>query len=451
MNTVKNLPVIKKLIHELKLMKLFSNINPFLLEILVGDMLFGRGLKEVAQNTYAAKLLAEKTAIDKKYTTLAPQYKSADADALDVKYLRVNTLKSTISSVVHDLKALGLTQLVYDKEKIKFKKFCNKFRLMADNQFMFDFHFPNDLILVRSASVRKIKSSDLIKKGKIVMQDKASLLAVEAMQVKPDMTILDACCAPGMKTSAIAAKMNNRGKIFAFDLNKGRLASAEHLLKIQGVKCAKLACQDFSSIKIKKLLDGNKQTKLDAILIDPSCSGSGIHNRPDYKSSTEAIDRLKKLQAFQVALLVHAIDDGHTDNIIYCTCSTATEENEQVIKMSLDESKFGQRWQVAEIVPYWPHRGHGEYEFAPKCIRSDQDCLTNGFFVAKLEKKTEAVKENVESMESVNDEENEQSVDHEGGMMKEESDDSEEFDNSAESEDSDEFESFEESEEMEEE
>lgn len=384
MNTVKNIKIIKKIIHEVKLAKKVPEDNTFLLEILVGDLLYGKGLKSVEQNSLAAAIIGLKESIVKQQTLLKKTHSSENVDQ-EVKYLRINHLKiNDMAHVLSQLKTVGLSQLDYSKDKIKFKKYINKFKSMDEKNFMVDFHFPKDLIILKPSAADKIKKTELIKKGKVMLQDKASFMAVEALGVEKGHMVIDACSAPGCKTSLIASKMKNSGKIFAFDVDKKRLLAANHLLKLNGVTCAKTEITDFSKVKLARLAKANKIEIFDSILLDPSCSGSGIQSRVDYKATSEEIGRLKKLQAFQVSLLKHALKAKISKAIVYCTCSQSIEENEQVVEMALNESGVKSDWQVEEILPYWPQRGNESFEFGSKCIRSDATNLTNGFFIAKL-------------------------------------------------------------------
>lgn len=387
MNTLKNIELIKKIIYDVKLLKKVPIDDPFLLEILVGELLYGRGLKSVEQNPKAAAVIGQKDAILKQQAALKSQYPSKKEQASSAKYLRLNHLKSNMEHVLAQLKLAGLTQVVYNKDKIKFKKFINKFKELENNQFMLDFHFPNDLIIIKPETAIKLKSSDLLKKHKVMLQDKASFMAVEALDVKPNQKIIDACCAPGGKTALIANKMKNKGKILAYDLDKKRLITAIHFLKVHGITCVKTEVQDFTKVRLKRMLKVQNINSFDSILIDPSCSGSGITSRVDYKASTVLEGRLKKLQAFQVSMLKHALKAKISKSIVYCTCSNSVEENEQVIEMALNESGVRSDWSVVNVLPYWQQRGEANYEFGDKCLRTDEKNLTNGFFIAKLEQR----------------------------------------------------------------
>lgn len=386
MNTLKNIKIIKKIIYDVKLAKKVPVDDPFLLEILVGELLFGRGLKSVEQNPKAAAVIGQKDAILKQQAALKDQFTTNNEQDSGAKYLRLNHLKSNMEHVLAQLKSAGLNQVPYTKENTKFKKFINKFKAMKDNEFMLDFHFPNDLVVMKPEAANKLKSTQLVTKKKVMLQDKASFMAVEAMDIKPGQNIIDACCAPGGKTVLIASKMKNKGKILAYDVDKKRLLSAISMLKLHGATCAKTEVQDFTQVKLKRLPKVHNINSFDSIIIDPSCSGSGITSRVDYKESTVIAGRLKKLQAFQVSMLKHALKAKISKSIVYCTCSNSIEENEQVIEMALNESGVKSSWNVVNVLPYWPHRGEGNYEFGEKCVRSDKNELTNGFFIAKLER-----------------------------------------------------------------
>lgn len=382
MNTVKNIKLIKKIIHETKLAKKVTTDDPFMLEILVGDLLFGKGLKSIEQNSTASSILGHKEAIEKQQKLLQKDY-SVQGKGVEAKYLRINNLRSNSDHIYATLKTIGLKEETFVKEKIKFTKFISKFKSLNDNQFMKDFHFP-DLIVLKPNSTSKLNKTDLFSKGKAMVQDKASYMAVEALDVQPGQTIIDACFAPGGKTSLIADRMRNKGKIIAYDVDKKRFLEAKHLLKVQGVTCVKPEVQDFSKVKLTRLLKTEKIDLFDSILIDPSCSGSGIGSRVDYKTSSDEAGRLKKLQAFQVALLKHALKAGVSKSIVYCTCSISVEENEQVVEMALNESGCKSMWDIVNVIPFWAHRGDENFEFGSKCLRSDARELTNGFFIAKF-------------------------------------------------------------------
>ena len=102
-----------------------------------------------------------------------------------------------------------------------------------------------------------------------------------------------------------------------------------------------------------------------AILLDPSCSGSGIVNSPDrWMESIDNDDngvqqkdmkRIKSLSNFQLVALKHAMSFPNVDRVVYSTCSVHDEENEAVVSKALSE--------VSTDDPY-----DGWELFAPVCL-----------------------------------------------------------------------------------
>lgn len=203
-------------------------------------------------------------------------------------------------------------------------------------------------------------------------------MAIEAMNLKPNIKVLDVCCAPGMKTSAIASRLKNRVDIISIDKSEERLEEMKKILNILNVTCSKIRCDDFANICAQF-----KSQSIDVILLDPSCSGSGLLNRIDKKIQPQ---RLGRLASFQTLMLKKAFE-VEPQRIVYSTCSLHIMENENVIKSAFKESPLSSNYQIINALPFWPKRGKGDYPFASKCVRSDGNQLTKGFFVAVLERK----------------------------------------------------------------
>lgn len=121
-----------------------------------------------------------------------------------------------------------------------------------------------------------------------------------------------------------------------------------------------------------------EQSAIQYMLLDPSCSGSGIVNRLDYLSgkddeqdNVEEVDpiekgsalatRLANLASLQEHMIRHAMTFPGLERFTYSTCSIHEEENEAVVCQVLasDEAKQG-RWRLAprsDVLPTWPERG----------------------------------------------------------------------------------------------
>lgn len=220
----------------------------------------------------------------------------------------------------------------------------------------------------------------------------SSLLAIEAVKLTPGMKILDACAAPGMKTSAFASRLNNDCTLFANDMNVSRYKQMRGILHKFGVKVEKLLNVDFSQ------LDASAYSNLDMILLDPSCSGTGINRRYDFsdkdtengveESEDDLNKRCLKLASFQLILLEKAVE-LQPKHIVYCTCSVSQIENEDVVAQLLDKHSDC-NYRVVEALPSWPSRGVGDHEFSKLCVRASLDAtLTSGFFCSVLQRTTD--------------------------------------------------------------
>jgi putative methyltransferase len=120
-------------------------------------------------------------------------------------------------------------------------------------------------------------------------------------------------------------------------MNRRRFKELNANLKSAGVTCATTFNGDFLNVTIPF-------DDIDYILLDPSCSGSGIRNRSDDK---EAIDeeRLERLATLQIRMVTYALTNfPNVKRVTYSTCSIHTQENEQVVETILDQ--FGDTFQV---------------------------------------------------------------------------------------------------------
>ncbi|CAF4081115.1 unnamed protein product [Rotaria sp. Silwood2] len=217
---------------------------------------------------------------------------------------------------------------------------------------------------------------DIYLKRHILLMDKASCLPCLALSPPPGSTVLDACAAPGNKTICLANYLKNNGILYAIEMNKRRFKELNINLKSAGVTCAHTLNGDFLNVTIPF-------NEIDYVLLDPSCSGSGIRNRND---DTEIIDeqRLERLATLQIRMITYVLTKfPKVKRVTYSTCSIHQQENEQVVETILDQ--FSDTFQLVDFLPQWPSRGQTERTRA--CLRaSTDDTLTNGFFVACFER-----------------------------------------------------------------
>lgn len=275
--------------------------------------------------------------------------------------------------------------------------------------FYADPHVPNLLVFPPGTDLHAHK---LVKEGGLVLQDKSSCfsaLALASESLKSNSCtgdMLDACAAPGNKTTHLAClcsqndhnidalKASDR-KVYALDRDSRRikiLKSRIELLAPSSDASVEPIHADFLALD-----QSDKRFKnLRGILLDPSCSGSGIVNQPDRIDNDEdSAKRLKALSNFQITALKHAMSFAQVETIVYSTCSVNDEENEHVIATCLKENENSEWTLVSpQLLEDWPRRGKvvgGLLSEQAKClIRCDarQGDPTNGFFVACLKRKS---------------------------------------------------------------
>src|SRR5699024_9935922 len=116
-----------------------------------------------------------------------------------------------------------------------------------------------------------IVQSRLFQEGYLTIQDQSSMLVGEMLDARPGMSVLDACSAPGGKTTHLAEKMENKGVVKAHDLHKKKI----NLVNEKSSQLS-LSIIDASQADARDLNTVYEQESFDRILIDAPCSGLGV-------------------------------------------------------------------------------------------------------------------------------------------------------------------------------
>jgi len=180
-----------------------------------------------------------------------------------------------------------------------------------------------------------ISELPFLKKGLYIIQDEASQLVISILDPKPGERILDACAAPGGKTTHIAQRMSNIGEIYALDLTMEKLGLIKEMCRRLGVESVKTIKGDAT-----KTLPIPQGLEFDRVLADVPCSGFGtIRRNPDLKwrKGEEDIRRLSDLQSSILRNLSFYVKKGGI--LVYSTCTVFHEENEDVVEKFLDEHR----------------------------------------------------------------------------------------------------------------
>lgn len=228
---------------------------------------------------------------------------------------------------------------------------------------------------VRLPTGVQIEQHALMLNGNVEIQDLGSQLIAAACQVAPGMVVLDLCAGAGGKSLALAAAMDNQGKLVASDTNRNRLDQLVPRAARAGVM--NIETRLLNPGKERELLS-DMARKCDLVLVDAPCSGSGTWRRnPETRWRLNA-ERLQRVVAEQEKLLRIAAEmvapDGH---LVYAVCSLLDEEGKGQVANFLSThdgwSATGTGVSIGRV--------HGDgLLLTPKHDGSD------GFFMARLKK-----------------------------------------------------------------
>ncbi|WP_404452545.1 16S rRNA (cytosine(967)-C(5))-methyltransferase RsmB [Virgibacillus necropolis] len=177
-----------------------------------------------------------------------------------------------------------------------------------------------------------ILKTSLFNEGYVTVQDQSSMLVAEMLNLKSDLSVLDACSAPGGKVTHIAEKMNDQGKIHAYDLH----AKKARLIHDKAEKL-NLTTIDAKQADARNLQDVHDAESFDRILVDAPCSGFGvIRGKPEIKYNKQESD-IHNLAQIQFDILSGVAPllkkNGY---LMYTTCTVDKEENNQVVNKFLE-------------------------------------------------------------------------------------------------------------------
>ncbi len=214
---------------------------------------------------------------------------------------------------------------------------------------------------------------DAFRNGWFEVQDAGSQYVADIVNAQPGHKVIDFCAGAGGKTLAMAAKMENKGRILACDTNEPRLKQMTKRLRRAGV-------HNVTTRHIDSEHDGflkRHKDSADRVLIDVPCSGSGTWRRnPDLKWRTTpfAFGEMVALQQRILGSAARLVKAG--GQLIYATCSILEEENTKQIERFLLDHPHYTLYSVAlpdgsttQMMQLLPHRDE-----------------VDGFFVAVLER-----------------------------------------------------------------
>lgn len=187
-------------------------------------------------------------------------------------------------------------------------------------------------LLMRAAGGESALGSSLAARfGRLYIQDAASFIAPLALDPAPGDVVLDVCASPGGKSTFLAQLVGKHGTVIANEPNPQRLATLRQ--NVQRLSMANVASLDSPGEKLP-LPDGS----LNAVLLDPPCSGWGTadkHPRVKELWQGDKVEPLKILQRKLLREAVRVLAPG--GRLVYSTCTTNVEENEAQVLYAANE------------------------------------------------------------------------------------------------------------------
>ncbi|KAF4504378.1 hypothetical protein G6O67_008535 [Ophiocordyceps sinensis] len=445
--------VVKEVIEATELLKHERKLSPVLSLLLVHDLLLTKGGIALPQShglrasveRHRGRLKSELTRarLRRKEVSLEALREQIERDAAGEeagypRWVRINSLHSSIEEQLEStFSAYARAESIADVVS------------KPGKHLYIDPHVPNLVAVTPSLDMSK---TDAYSSGKIILQDKASCFPAYLLDPRSeDGDVVDACAAPGNKTTHLASILHQHSPefaskpqmIFAFEKDTRRAQTLEKMVRIAGSKSMTRIGfgQDFLQVDPQDA----KFKDVGALLLDPSCSGSGIIGRDSMpelhlpgapcehaargaagpsktrkrklsqvrdesdkvmrdddgnetviNSETDLAARLEALSSFQLMLLLHAFQFPAAKKVTYSTCSIYSEENEAVVMAALQSDVARRRgWRIllrdkqVGGMKEWPVRGlvgacGGDAAVADGCIRSQKDDGRGvmGFFVA---------------------------------------------------------------------
>lgn len=218
-----------------------------------------------------------------------------------------------------------------------------------------------------------IAAHPLYRGGFISVIGESSMIAVEALEVRNGMKVLDCCAAPGGKTMMIAEAMQGTGRVVAWDIH-------EHRVELLRAQAARLSLENIRPVvrdATKPYPDG--ESTMDAVLIDAPCSGLGVAlEKPDarYRLTPERLETLAETQQDLLDMCSRQVRPGGT--LVYSTCTILPEENSRQVERFLEKhpdfkldlrpvSGFTPEAYGKQLLPY---RDHVEGFFFARMVKS---------------------------------------------------------------------------------
>ncbi len=163
------------------------------------------------------------------------------------------------------------------------------------------------------------------REGHWCVQDASAQLVAQLVDPQADETLIDACAAPGGKTTHLAELMGDRGRILAWDRTASRLRKVNDNARRLQLTCIETRVADSRELE-------GMGASADAVLVDAPCSGLGtLHRHADarWRQQPEQVETLAQLQGELLDAASTWVRPG--GRLVYATCTLHPRENETVV------------------------------------------------------------------------------------------------------------------------
>ena len=237
---------------------------------------------------------------------------------------------------------------------------------------------PDGFVLGKPAPVF---SDPAFLEGAYLVMDEGAQLIATLLRPAPGERILDACAAPGGKTTHLSALADGKVEILAADVSAQRLRMLREVVTRTGAPGIRTALHDLSRAPLPP-----SSGLFDKVLVDAPCTGMGVIRRnPDAKWRFRP-DGPRRMARVQAAILRNVWESVRRGGILlYCTCSPLMEEDEEVVAAFLAERPEAalavcpdfdpgpaDAWTADGFLRLYPHR-HGTDAFFAALLRKSPE------------------------------------------------------------------------------
>lgn len=194
--------------------------------------------------------------------------------------------------------------------------------------------FTDTAFLLENISKRDLSDHPFIQSGELFQQAPSSLLPVLALCPRPGERILDACAAPGSKTTQMSALMQAQGEIVAVEAVRHRYFKLRSVCTLLGAENVRPRLADACRLRFRP------EELYDAVLVDAPCSSEGRFKSFDAETfrywSPRKIAQMSYKQKGILLNVSRALKPG--GRLVYSTCTFSAEENEEVVDWFLSKT-----------------------------------------------------------------------------------------------------------------